>query len=398
MLNLLASLVIVLNNPFLVARIQESFGIEIVEIVKSKDQQEENGGTHLDEEFKNSSKLKQVDLLNNNKCTYAVNNRFFYWFFMIITRLGNEIFYILFLPILLWLYDEKNTYLTSLAWALVMYIGQATKDIIKMPRPATPPVVKMEDKYLLEYGFPSTHAMAATTISFTLMTFLCRDLNLRDNNDLSQFFVLCSIAIITTFFVCLSRVYLGMHSMLDIIGGIFYSLILSLLFVQVSDRLDQFLKEGIVSGVLSVSFIIFICLIYPSKHRWSPARADTFLIMGVAVGIVMGISIKHQFGLESIGKMRNNNSNLMSLYIFRTVSGLACVLATRFLSKSLILKLFRFYLKNSHYSNLGSNVNLKKLIENKFEFELIYYLFCYSNVSFTAFFTSFFVFEYFNLV
>jgi membrane-associated phospholipid phosphatase len=397
MLESLVSWVNVLNNPYFVARIQKSFGIQLVEVVKSKDTQENNGHTRLNVDTQNSGKLKQVDLLNDNKCIYTVNNRFFYWFFMIITRLGNEIFYIIFLPVLLWLYDEKNTYLTCIAWSIVMYIGQATKDVIRMPRPATPPVVKMEDKYLLEYGFPSTHAMAATTISFTLMTFFFRDLNSIARNNTTQFLVLCSIAIMTTFFVCLSRVYLGMHSLLDIFGGILYSLIISSLFVKVSDPLDEFLKKGVLPGLLFVALIILICLMYPSKHRWSPARADTFLIMGVAVGVVMGISIKHQFGLETTGKMRNQNINSTSLYISRTVIGLICVLAARFVSKSLILKFFRFYLRKSH-SNIESDANVKKLIEKKFEFELIYYLFCYSNVSFTGFFTSFILFEYFRVV
>ena len=52
------------------------------------------------------------------------------------------------------------------------YIGQATKDILKIPRPLTPPVVKLEEKYLLEYGFPSTHAMAAMSISYSMLTFM----------------------------------------------------------------------------------------------------------------------------------------------------------------------------------------------------------------------------------
>lgn len=52
---------------------------------------------------------------------------------------------------------------------LVMYIGQVTKEILKWPRPFSPPVVKLEKRVMAEYGMPSTHAMAATAISFTLL-------------------------------------------------------------------------------------------------------------------------------------------------------------------------------------------------------------------------------------
>lgn len=48
-----------------------------------------------------------------------------------------------------------------------MYIGQVSKDILKWPRPLSPPVVKLEKRTNAEYGMPSTHAMAATAISFS---------------------------------------------------------------------------------------------------------------------------------------------------------------------------------------------------------------------------------------
>lgn len=50
---------------------------------------------------------------------------------------------------------------------IVMYIGQVSKDILKWPRPLSPPVVKLETRTDAEYGMPSTHAMAATAISFS---------------------------------------------------------------------------------------------------------------------------------------------------------------------------------------------------------------------------------------
>lgn len=50
-----------------------------------------------------------------------------------------------------------------------MYVGQLMKDVLKLPRPLSPPVVKLETRVIAEYGLPSTHAMAATAISFTLL-------------------------------------------------------------------------------------------------------------------------------------------------------------------------------------------------------------------------------------
>ncbi|TNN25450.1 Sphingosine-1-phosphate phosphatase 2 [Liparis tanakae] len=50
-----------------------------------------------------------------------------------------------------------------------MYVGQVMKDVLKLPRPLSPPVVKLETRVDAEYGLPSTHAMAATAISFTVL-------------------------------------------------------------------------------------------------------------------------------------------------------------------------------------------------------------------------------------
>lgn len=50
-----------------------------------------------------------------------------------------------------------------------MYVGQVMKDVLKLPRPLSPPVVKLEPRVDAEYGLPSTHAMAATAISFTFL-------------------------------------------------------------------------------------------------------------------------------------------------------------------------------------------------------------------------------------
>ncbi|CAJ0950646.1 unnamed protein product [Ranitomeya imitator] len=57
----------------------------------------------------------------------------------------------------------------DIAGSIVMYIGQASKDLLKWPRPSCPPVVKLETRVEAEYGMPSTHAIAATAISFTFL-------------------------------------------------------------------------------------------------------------------------------------------------------------------------------------------------------------------------------------
>lgn len=374
-----SSLISRLNDSHLVAKIQNYFGIQLHDVVKS------TGGEHLPNEVNTKNKrVRKINMLDDQKCLYSINNPLFYWFFMVTTHMGNEIFYIIFLPIMAWNYSDKIMYLTCIAWALCMYIGQATKDILKIPRPLTPPVVKLEEKYLLEYGFPSTHAMAAVTISYSLLTFMPE----KDLTTEVKF-----TAFMACFFICLSRVYLGMHSFFDILGGILYAYVLSYLFALVADAFYSFSVSSLVNGALMYILMLLMCLAYPCKTRWSSARSDTFLIQGAAAGLIIGMSLKSSLDANHIGKSDKLD---WLLVLKRSLVGIGTVLVARQLSKLVLHKLIRVYLKWKWPTK--SITDLKSAIRENFTLDLLYYFITYSNISLTAIFSCFFIYDYFKLI
>jgi len=105
---------------------------------------------------------------------YEVTNRFLYYLFHFGANLGNEIFYMTFFPFWFWNIDGYVGRQLCTFWCIFMYLGQATKDIVRLPRPASPPVVQLEKRYALEYGMPSTHAMVGAGIPFAIF-FLTRE-------------------------------------------------------------------------------------------------------------------------------------------------------------------------------------------------------------------------------
>ena len=379
-MNLIKSLIRFLNDPDLVSRTQELFGVKIIGVVKQKS----------DIELKANKNLKSVKLLNNQVCLYQVNNLFFYCFFQIITHLGNEIFYFMFLPILSWFYNAQISYLTTLSWAVMMFVGQAAKDIIKIARPETPPVVKMQDRYLLEYGFPSTHAMAMVNIAITFSTLVYQDLNY-SSEYASIIISVITISAFITFSVCLSRIYLGMHSYLDILGGVMFALVYSLIFLRYSSAIMWFIKQGVLSAVIQCSLFIFMCLMYPCKNRWSPARADTFLIMGAAIGLSMAVGVRYSLNLNDIGKLsydtRMRNDLFCLLLLCRFLVGIIPVLLVRFASKHAYCKFVKWAY------GITEDSNIKEYIKKNFYLEMFYYLFCYSSIGFSAKVFSFFLFR-----
>lgn len=99
-----------------------------------------------------------------------INNKFWYYLFVVGTALGDEIFYATFIPFWFWNVDTAVGRRVVFVWSSVMYVGQMFKDIIRWERPG-PPVQRLQKKWALEYGMPSTHAMVAVSIPFSVLIY-----------------------------------------------------------------------------------------------------------------------------------------------------------------------------------------------------------------------------------
>ncbi|XP_039993133.1 uncharacterized protein sgpp1 isoform X3 [Xiphias gladius] len=117
--------------------------------------------------------LRRNSLTGDAGQEFLIENRLLYYLFTFGTELGNESFYITFFPFLIWNLDAFVGRRLIMVWVWVMYLGQCTKDVIGWPRPASPPVVKVEMFYNSEYSMPSTHAMSGSAIPFSLFFMTC---------------------------------------------------------------------------------------------------------------------------------------------------------------------------------------------------------------------------------
>lgn len=88
-----------------------------------------------------------------------------------------------------------------------------------------------------------------------------------------------------------------MHSVLDIIAGLTLVFILLPVVIPLVDNLDSFFLTHELGGFSLVASGILLCLCYPSGDRWTPARGDTFVIMGSAIGLNLGHWMNYQLGI-----------------------------------------------------------------------------------------------------
>lgn len=158
-----------LNDPNLTAKFQQYCGVSSKN-VESCDECQNHAQERDNEELKTGDRCANCRV----KAPWSnTRHALLFYLFSYSSSLGNEVFYLLFYPYCVWNVDSLLIRRTALVWSLCMYVGQAGKDLLWWPRPASPPVIRLETEFLQESSMPSTHAASATAIPFMLAYYLC---------------------------------------------------------------------------------------------------------------------------------------------------------------------------------------------------------------------------------
>lgn len=369
-----------LKSPELVVQIQEFFGVEYVSGGKRRKNstevkhQQQNGGSVNKKFIDNSNNV------NKNDEGYIINNKFWYYLFIIGTELGDEIFYASFIPFWFWNIDSAVGRRVIFLWSIVMYIGQSFKDIIRWPRPGSP-VIRLQKKWGLEYGMPSTHAMVAVSIPFSVLIFTMQRYQYPVIVGLIAATIWCSV-------ICLSRLYLGMHSVLDVVVGILLTIFLMFFLIPLVDYLDYHILTNPYSpiAVLFVSIMLIVC--YPKSDKWTPTRGDTTMTISVCVGLQLGAWVNYQIGdlvptnLPPPYEIIWPNYQMIGLLLLRTVLGLCCIVATRAIAKFISYALVCAILGRDRKEIRNSENSLEN--KHKTIVDLCYKYFTYGMIGFNT--------------
>uniref|UniRef100_A0A8C9G5D3 Sphingosine-1-phosphate phosphatase 1 n=1 Tax=Pavo cristatus TaxID=9049 RepID=A0A8C9G5D3_PAVCR len=166
-------------------------------------------------------------------------------------------------------------------WVWVMYLGQCTKDVIRWPRPASPPVVKLEVFYNSEYSMPSTHAMSGTAIPLALLLL-----------SYGRWQVTLSSPLIIT----LLSIFFSPQQ--DVIAGFLYAILILIVFHPVVDLIDDFNLTYKYAPLIIISLHLALGIFSFTLDTWSTSRGDTAQILGCGAGVACGSHVNYMMGVK----------------------------------------------------------------------------------------------------
>ncbi|KAF7230582.1 sphingosine-1-phosphate phosphatase 1 [Nothobranchius furzeri] len=320
--------------------------------IRKRSQQQRHGGHSSDEDVGNGdASVSEVNGMQEDDTTRAkplrrnsltgdvgqeflIHNKFLFYLFTFGTELGNEMFFIVFFPFLFWNIDALVSRRLIVVWAWNLFVGQSTKDMIRWSRPASPPVVKVEVFYNSEYSMPSTHAMTGTAIPFCLFM-------LTYGRWQYPFLLGFSVALSWSVLVCVSRVYMGMHSVLEVITGFLYSLLVLAFFQPLLDSIDTYYMMDHYAPLMIIVSHVSLGLVAFSLDSWSTSRGDTAQALGTGAGAALATHVNYQLGLlqdpplSSLPlTLRPLTAGLVLCSLLRFFVGVVVLLVTRMVMKA----------------------------------------------------------------
>ncbi|KAG2686859.1 hypothetical protein I3760_09G026400 [Carya illinoinensis] len=293
-------------------------------------------------------------------------------------------FYTAFLPLLFWSGHGRLARQMTLLMAFCDYVGNCIKDSVSALRPSSPPVrrvtaTKDEEDNALEYGMPSSHTLNTVCLSGYLLHYV---LSYPQYEDASMKFVGVALVCLLVGFIGLGRIYLGMHSLVDVIGGLAIGLVILPFWITVHEYVDIFVVSGqnVTSFWAALSFLLLFA--YPTPELPTPSIEYHTAFNGVAFGIVAGIQqTYHQFHHEAVPRIFTPQLTIPT-FVGRMLLGIPTILLVKFCSKALakwilpvVSNTLGIPIKSSGYiPNLnGNGKKSDKIIQSSFIQKLFFF-------------------------
>ncbi|MBI3962684.1 MAG: phosphatase PAP2 family protein [Deinococcus sp.] len=233
-----------------------------------------------------------------------------------ITNLGSEYLYIAALALVYWLWDREVGYHLAVLMVTSFLVNFGVKELVAAPRPSPELVRIIAPQTAAGYGFPSGHAQSSATFWWYLAL-------------VSRRWWLWVGGTLLVLLVAFSRVYLGVHFLDDVVGGVVLGAVLAGVGPWVA---------GVTLPALSRPVALGLKAVLPALGLLLPVT-DSARLLGLLAGVLVGGDLV-RFQLETRGRWWQ--------LVLRAVLGLVVVFGVWFLSRLLfpegVLQYLRYFL------------------------------------------------------
>ena len=209
-------------------------------------------------------------------------------FFSLITLLGEETAFMAVAIIVFWCFSKFQGYFLLITGFIGTVVNQFLKMIFRIPRPWVKDgnftIVESAKEAASGYSFPSGHTQSSVTLFGGVA---------RANNNKTLRIIMIAICAL----VPLSRMYLGVHTPLDVVVSIAISLLLifgGFKVFELASKNDKVMY--IILGALTALVISFIVFVYtypfPQEvyseaniHNLESARKNAYTMLGCVAGL-----------------------------------------------------------------------------------------------------------------
>lgn len=224
-------------------------------------------------------------------------------FFRGITSLGSLEFYMFTIPIIYWIVDKHFGFRFSIFFIFSAYINSGVKHIFMTARP--PHEIRLVQQE--GYSFPSGHAQGSTAF----WGFLALKLKTR---------LAWASAVIMILLISISRIYLGVHWPIDILGGLTIGIVLLFAYSLVAKiDLEKIQLNRWIPGSLIIATILYLC------HPMGDGPMAVGFLLGALIGYPL--ELRHVKFKESATVIQN---------IIKLILGLAILFVLRIFLKPLV--------------------------------------------------------------
>ncbi|KGM95398.1 phosphatase PAP2 family protein [Clostridium botulinum] len=236
----------------------------------------------------------------------SFSNPFLDIFFQIVTMFGEEIFLVGSITLIYWCINKKVGYRLAFTYLTSMILNGAIKEIFKIPRPFNKDGIKsLRTKTATGYSFPSGHTQGSSSFFTTLML----------NINKIYFYIIGFILIIL---IAISRLYLGVHTLMDVSGG----LILGVAWAVIANKIMSYAEHN-------KQYTLFLLLIPIMIGCIFCNCPDYFKAAGIGCSFILGFFIETTYINFEVRQPLN-------IQIIKYILGLSIALIMKILLKKFL--------------------------------------------------------------